>query len=390
MGAQSKELFYNHSKEFLDLIKSIGKCRSKSEEDRIITHHDAIQLKRTGYLAITLFLNDNHDLIIFIVNTIQKDLKSDNYLVVCAALNAVCRLINETPSPRCCRRKRLCDNALCSLFDLVTVDVDSYKDLVVSFVNILKQVVDRGLPKNYDYHQMPAPFIQVKLLKILALLGSGDKKTSQNMYAVLGDIIRKSDSSTNIGNAVLYECIRCVSSIYSNPKLLEAAAHVIEKILKSDNHNVKYMGIDALGRLIKLSPNIAEQHQLAVIDCLEILEGLLDPSISITSNNTGAATNVPDIMTLYAETTASVHSGSSAYSVPVTGDNLNLLSELLSAAVGVTSAKTIVTPSIFKGFKCLRFFAEGCISKADGCESFKSKSQLVQRLARLICLQSQF
>jgi len=30
------------------------------------------------------------------------------------------------------------------------------------------------------------------------------------------------------------------------------------------------MGIDALGRLIKLSPHIAEQHQLAVIDCLEV------------------------------------------------------------------------------------------------------------------------
>lgn len=30
------------------------------------------------------------------------------------------------------------------------------------------------------------------------------------------------------------------------------------------------MGIDALGRLIKISPDIAEQHQLAVIDCLEV------------------------------------------------------------------------------------------------------------------------
>jgi len=39
---------------------------------------------------------------------------------------------------------------------------------------------------------------------------------------------------------------------------------------QSDSHNLKYMGIDALGRLIKISPEIAEQHQLAVIDCLEV------------------------------------------------------------------------------------------------------------------------
>ncbi|XP_019421450.1 PREDICTED: AP-4 complex subunit epsilon-like isoform X4 [Lupinus angustifolius] len=364
MGSQSKELFHNHSKEFQLLIKSIGDSKSKSEEDRIvfnqiqtlktqltepnisnrnikeyiitllyiemlghdasfgyihavnITHRDNLKLKRIGYLAVTLFLHDNHDLIILIVNTIQKDLKSDSYVVVCAALNAVCRLINEDTIPAVLPqvvellghskeavrkkavmalhrffqkspssvshlvanfRKRLCDNdpgvmgaALCPLFDLVTVDANSYKDLVVTFVNILKQVVERRLPKNYDYHQMPAPFIQVKLLKILALLGSGDKKASENMYTVLADIIRKSDSSTNIGNAVLYECIRCVASIYPNPMLLEAAADVIANFLKSDNHNLKYMGIDALGRLIKLSLNIAEQHQLAVIDCLEV------------------------------------------------------------------------------------------------------------------------
>lgn len=40
--------------------------------------------------------------------------------------------------------------------------------------------------------------------------------------------------------------------------------------LQSDSHNLKYMGIDGLGRLIKISPDIAEQHQLAVIDCLEV------------------------------------------------------------------------------------------------------------------------
>ncbi|KAI4314608.1 hypothetical protein L6164_027496 [Bauhinia variegata] len=360
MGSQGG---FGQSKEFLDLVKSIGETRSKAEEDRIVlheietlkrriiepdipkrkmkeyiirlvyvemlghdasfgyihavkmTHDDSLLLKRTGYLAVTLFLNEDHDLIILIVNTIQKDLKSDNYLVVCAALNAVCKLINEETIPAVLPqviellghskeavrkkaimalhrfyqkspssvshlisnfRKKLCDNdpgvmgaTLCPLFDLITVDVNSCKDLVVSFVSILKQVAERRLPKSYDYHQMPAPFIQIKLLKILALLGSGDKQASENMYTVIGDIIRKSDSSSNIGNAVLYECICCVSSIYPNAKLLEAAADVIARFLKSDSHNLKYMGIDALGRLIKLSPEIAEQHQLAVIDCLE-------------------------------------------------------------------------------------------------------------------------
>lgn len=279
MGSQGG---FGQSKEFLDLVKSIGEARSKAEEDRIVlreietlkrrivepdipkrkmkeyiirlvyvemlghdasfgyihavkmTHDDNLLLKRTGYLAVTLFLNEDHDLIILIVNTIQKDLKSDNYLVVCAALNAVCKLINEETIPavlpqvvellahpkETVRKKaimalhrfyhkspssvshlisnfrkvknpwneipfsllyfywlttflylflqRLCDSdpgvmgaTLCPLFDLITIDVNSYKDLVISFVSILKQVAERRLPKTYDYHQMPAPFIQV-------------------------------------------------------------------------------------------------------------------------------------------------------------------------------------------------------------------------------------
>ncbi|KAL0695416.1 hypothetical protein Bca4012_062596 [Brassica carinata] len=360
MGSQGG---FGQSKEFLDLVKSIGESRSKAEEDRIVlseidilkrkllepdipkrkmkeyiirlvyiemlghdasfgyihavkmTHHDTLLLKRTGYLAVTLFLDEDHDLIILIVNTIQKDLRSDNYLVVCAALNAVCRLINEETIPAVLPqvvdllnhqkeavrkkaimalhrfhrkspssvshlvsnfRRKLCDNdpgvmgaTLCPLFDLISEDVDSYKDLVSSFVSILKQVTERRLPKSYDYHQMPAPFIQIKLLKIMALLSGGDKSASEMMYMVLGDLFRKCDSSTNIGNAILYECIRCISCIVPSPQLLEAAADAISKFLKSDSHNLKYMGIDGLGRLIKISSDIAEQHQLAVIDCLE-------------------------------------------------------------------------------------------------------------------------
>ncbi|XP_078447150.1 adaptin family protein [Wolffia australiana] len=360
MGSQGG---WGQSKEFLDLVKSIGEARSKSEEDRIViqeietlkrrindpdvhrrkmkefiirlvyiemlghdasfgyihavkmTHDDSLILKRTGYLAVTLFLNENHDLIILIVNTIQKDLRSDNYLVVCAALTAVCKLINEETIPAVLPqvvellghpkeavrkkavmalhrfhqrspsmmshlisnfRKRLCDNdpgvmgaTLCPLFDLISEGSSSYKDLVMSFVSILKQVTERRLPKTYDYHQMPAPFIQIKLLKILALLGSRDKQASGAMYNVLDDIFRKSEPSSNIGNAVLYECICCVSSIFQNDKLLKTAADVTSKFLKSDSHNLKYMGIDALGRLLKRNPDIAEEHQLAVIDCLE-------------------------------------------------------------------------------------------------------------------------
>lgn len=89
--------------------------------------------------------------------------------------------------------------------------------------------------------------MQIRLLKILALLGSGDKLASEKMYTVVGDIFRKCDSASNIGNAVLYECICCVSSIYPNPKLLEAAAEVISRFLKvCFVHCAMYLSVNRL------------------------------------------------------------------------------------------------------------------------------------------------
>jgi hypothetical protein len=39
--------------------------------------------------------------------------------------------------------------------------------------------------------------------------------------------------------------------------------------MQSESHNLRYMGIDALGRIVKMNADFAGEHQLAVIDCLE-------------------------------------------------------------------------------------------------------------------------
>lgn len=74
--------------------------------------------------------------------------------------------------------------------------------------------------------------LQIKLLKILALLGVADKAASENMYSVLADVLRKSDTGATIGNAILYEGIATITSIYPNPKLLAQSADVTSRFLK--------------------------------------------------------------------------------------------------------------------------------------------------------------
>jgi AP-4 complex subunit epsilon-1 len=111
--------------------------------------------------------------------------------------------------------------ALCALHEVARDAPEQYKNLVPSFVSILKQVAEHRLPKSYDYHKTPAPFIQVRLLKILALLGVGDRAASEHMYTVLADVMRRGNTGHTIGNAVVYECVRTITAIHPNATLLQ-------------------------------------------------------------------------------------------------------------------------------------------------------------------------
>lgn len=80
-------------------------------------------------------------------------------------------------------RKSLCDKdpcvmaaTLCVLQDLARVNPEPWRDLVPSLVHLLWQVIDRKLPRAYDYHNIPAPWIQVHLLDLMGVLGKDNSR----------------------------------------------------------------------------------------------------------------------------------------------------------------------------------------------------------------------
>lgn len=162
----------------------------------------------------------------------------------------------------------------CSLslyYELIKANPEKFKDLAPTFVIILKQVIEHKLPKDFDYHKIPAPWIQIKILKILALLGKNDLKASEHCYSIVGQALEKrfSNNNVNIGFALLYECVQTIATIYPNQALLESAALCVTKFLESTSNNLKYMGITLLSVIFKNYPKILDEHQITVIDCLE-------------------------------------------------------------------------------------------------------------------------
>uniref|UniRef100_A0A4W3JUA6 Adaptor related protein complex 4 subunit epsilon 1 n=1 Tax=Callorhinchus milii TaxID=7868 RepID=A0A4W3JUA6_CALMI len=187
-----------------------------------LAQQGSLMEKRVGYLAVSLFLNESHELLLLLVNTVLKDLQSSNLLEVCMALTvasqifppdmipAVLPLVEEKllHSKEIIRRKAvlalhkfyliapnqvqhihdkfrkaLCDRdpgvmaaSLHIYLLLIKENPEGYKDLTGSFVTILKQVIGGKLAVDFNYHSVPAPWLQIQLLNILRLLGKEDQR----------------------------------------------------------------------------------------------------------------------------------------------------------------------------------------------------------------------
>ncbi|XP_072889252.1 AP-4 complex subunit epsilon-1 [Hemitrygon akajei] len=280
-----------------------------------LAQQGSLMEKRVGYLAVSLFLSESHELLLLLVNTVLKDLQSTNLLEVCMALTvgsqlfppdmipAVLPLVEEKlqHSKEIIRRKAvlalykfyliapnqvqhihdkfkkaLCDKdpgvmaaSLHIYLLLIKENPDGYKDLTQSFLTILKQVIGGKLAVDFNYHNVPAPWLQIQLLRILRLLGKDDPVTSELMYEVLDESLRRADLNHNITYAILFECIQTVYTIHPKSELLEKAAVCTAKFILSPKNNLKYLGLKALTYVIQQDLNLVLQHQLTIIECLD-------------------------------------------------------------------------------------------------------------------------
>lgn len=271
--------------------------------------------KRVGYLAVSLFLNESHELLLLLVNTVLKDLQSTNLIEVCMALTVVSQMFPKDMIPAILPlveeklnhpkeiirrkavlalykfyliapnqvqhihnkfRKALCDKdpgvmtaSLHIYLQLIEENPEGYKDLTTSFVTILKQVVGGKLPMDFNYHSVPAPWLQIQLLRILCLLGKNDQSTSEIMYEVLDESLRRAEINHNITYAILFECVKCVYTIHPKSELLEKAAKCIGNFVLSPKINLKYLGLKALTYVVQQDPKLALQHQMTIIECLD-------------------------------------------------------------------------------------------------------------------------
>ena len=76
-----------------------------------------------------------------------------------------------------------------------------------AFVRALKFLFMLGYAPEHDVGGVTDSFVQVQLLRLLRILGTGSAEASEAMNDVLAQVATNTDTAKNVGSAVFYECV---------------------------------------------------------------------------------------------------------------------------------------------------------------------------------------
>ncbi|EPZ33551.1 Adaptin/AP-1 alpha/gamma subunit-like protein, partial [Rozella allomycis CSF55] len=286
--------------------------------------------KQMGYLAVSLLLTENHDLLRLVINSLRKDLEDRvNEINVCLALQAIANIggkdlaeavssdvyrliIAPGTTPFVKKKAALCllrlfrkvpDSILINewganlvnLLDepdagvataslsLITTLVQSYpselKMCVPKAVNCLyKIVVNNSYSADVLYYKVPAPWLQLKLLRLLQYYPPPE---DPSVLAKLLDVVEKITTSntdniknaqqSNASNAIKFEAINLSIHLDPDSRLVKSAAASLGDSLTSKETNIRYLALETLAHLasVRSDLNDIKQYQNTIIESLK-------------------------------------------------------------------------------------------------------------------------
>ncbi|KAL0221871.1 hypothetical protein RCL1_001725 [Eukaryota sp. TZLM3-RCL] len=291
-----------------------------------LTQSESVLHKRLGYLVCSLCLHPDHDLLVLLVNSIQRDLRSRDHIVVSIALGAASRLLNAEMIPAVLdqvvslaehhvplvRKKALAtlhafllrsplsihphvklfsaslidkspsviSVAVSGLCSLTKDSPDLYQGTIPSLIGLLRQISDGLFPVGYTYRKFPHPWLQTHVLRCMTHLCQDNPETAETIAGVVREVLTKRDVSSNIGTSITFEAVRTASSILGNfedlafpsdslSNLYAATAETVATFMQAEQPNMKYLGVQLLTTLIGKTPSIALHHQRVVLNCLD-------------------------------------------------------------------------------------------------------------------------
>uniref|UniRef100_A0A3Q3X665 AP-1 complex subunit gamma n=1 Tax=Mola mola TaxID=94237 RepID=A0A3Q3X665_MOLML len=167
---------------------------------------------------------------------------------------------------------------------------------VPDLIQIMKGLVVSGYSPEHDVAGISDPFLQVRILRLLRILGRNNEASSDAMNDLLAQVATNTDSTKTVGNAVLYETVLTVLDIKSESGLRVLAVNILGRFLLNSDRNIRYIAMTSLQKIVGTDHNAVQRHRGTIVDCLKdqdasVKRRALDLSLALVS-----ASNIRSMM----------------------------------------------------------------------------------------------
>ncbi|PAA91616.1 hypothetical protein BOX15_Mlig019203g2, partial [Macrostomum lignano] len=165
---------------------------------------------------------------------------------------------------------------------LVKRNPDDFKGCVSLSISRLARIVTSSYTdlQDYTYYFVPAPWLSVKLLRLLQNYPPPEDTTVRNRLAecletILNKAVEPPKSKkvqhSNAKNAVLFEAISLIIHMDSDPSLLVRACSQLGQFLSNRETNLRYLALESMCLLAtsEFSHDAVKRHQETVVTALK-------------------------------------------------------------------------------------------------------------------------
>lgn len=153
--------------------------------------------------------------------------------------------------------------------------IDKFRRVVPSLVKMLRNLLNTGYSPEHDISGIADPFLQVKLLSIVSVLGQNSDQASEAMNDILAQVATNTETNRNAGNAILYECVKAIMTVESEAGLKILAINILGRFLLNRDNNIRYVALNSLSNVVNEDVSAVQRHRATILDCLK------DPDVSI-------------------------------------------------------------------------------------------------------------